>query len=52
MPNSVSHSNPRSGLGQWVVREEYQFEPTVLVGYVDSYGNLCQRLITPQGYFK
>lgn len=44
---------PRSGLGQWVVREEYQFEPTVsVVEYVDSYGNLCQRLITPQGSFQ
>lgn len=44
---------PRSGLGQWVVREEYWFEPTVSVlEYVDSYGNLCQRLITPQGRFQ
>jgi transglutaminase-like putative cysteine protease len=44
---------PRSGLGQWVVQEEYRFEPTVpVVEYVDSYGNLCQRLITPQGRFK
>ncbi|MBW4520099.1 MAG: transglutaminase family protein [Scytolyngbya sp. HA4215-MV1] len=44
---------PRSGLGQWVVREEYRFEPTVSgVEYIDSYGNLCQRLITPQGTFQ
>ncbi len=44
---------PRSGLGQWVIREEYWFEPTVpVVEYVDSYGNLCQRLITPQGLFQ
>lgn len=44
---------PRSGLGQWVIREEYQFEPIVpVVEYVDSYGNLCQRLIAPQGLFQ
>lgn len=44
---------PRSGLGQWVVREDYQFEPTIpVVEYVDGYGNLCQRLITPQGVFQ
>jgi transglutaminase-like putative cysteine protease len=44
---------PRSGLGQWVVQEQYQFEPTVpVVEYVDRYGNLCQRLITPQGLFQ
>lgn len=36
-----------------MIREEYQFEPTVpVVEYVDSYGNLCQRLITPQGLFR
>lgn len=44
---------PRSGLGQWVIREENWFEPTVpVVEYVDSYGNLCQRLMTPQGLFQ
>jgi transglutaminase-like putative cysteine protease len=44
---------PRSELGQWVVREEYRFEPTIpVVEYVDSYGNLCQRLIAPQGIFQ
>lgn len=44
---------PRSGLGQWVVREAYQFEPAVpVVEYVDSYGNLYQRLIVPQGLFQ
>jgi transglutaminase-like putative cysteine protease len=44
---------PRSGLGQWVVREEYRFEPNVsVVEYVDSYGNLCQRLLSPKGIFK
>ncbi|MGB8698066.1 MAG: transglutaminase family protein [Thermosynechococcaceae cyanobacterium] len=44
---------PRSGSGQWIVREEYQFFPSVsVVEYSDSYGNLCQRLITSQGVFR
>ena len=43
---------PRSGLGQWVFREEYMLEPNVpVVEYTDSYGNLCQRLVVPQGSF-
>lgn len=44
---------PRSGLGQWVVREEYLIEPRVpVVEYTDSYGNLCQRMVAPQGAFR
>lgn len=44
---------PRSGLGQWVLREEYILEPEVsVVEYTDSYGNLCQRLIAPAGKFR
>lgn len=44
---------PRSGLGQWIAREDYRFEPNVsVVEYVDSYGNLCQRLIAPEGLFR
>ncbi len=44
---------PRSGLGQWILREEYRLEPGVpVVEYTDSYGNLCQRLIAPQGSFQ
>lgn len=44
---------PRSGLGQWVMREEYLLEPTVpVIEYTDSYGNLCQRLVTPEGAFR
>jgi transglutaminase-like putative cysteine protease len=44
---------PRSGYGQWVTREEYQLEPTVSVTeFTDTYGNLCQRLIVPQGAFR
>lgn len=44
---------PRSGYGQWVMREEYLLEPGVpVVEYTDSYGNLCQRLVVPAGNFK
>jgi transglutaminase-like putative cysteine protease len=44
---------PRSGMGQWVVREEYLLEPSVpLIEYTDGYGNLCQRLMTPEGKFR
>lgn len=44
---------PRSGAGQWVLREEYTLEPvTPVVEYTDSYGNLCQRLVAPQGHFR
>lgn len=43
---------PRSGSGQWIVKEEYLLEPSVPVSeYTDLYGNLCQRLFTPQGSF-
>ncbi len=44
---------PRGGLGQWIVQEEYTLEPPVPVTeYTDSYGNLCQRLVAPQGPFR
>ncbi|MBC7970976.1 MAG: transglutaminase family protein [Verrucomicrobia bacterium] len=44
---------PCSGAGQWVVREEYALDPsTPVTEYTDSYGNLCQRLVTPQGAFR
>lgn len=44
---------PRSGLGQWVTREEYTLEPGVpVIEYTDGYGNLCQRLVAPIGAFK
>jgi transglutaminase-like putative cysteine protease len=43
---------PRSGVHQWIAREEYRLEPSVPVfEYTDSYGNLCQRLIAPPGPF-
>lgn len=44
---------PRSGLGQWVTGEEYRLQPYVpVVEYTDSYGNLCQRLVVPEGPFQ
>lgn len=44
---------PRSGQGQWIMREEYRLQPMVPVEeYTDSYGNLCQRLVTPVGEFR
>jgi transglutaminase-like putative cysteine protease len=43
---------PRSGDGQWILSEEYLTEPNIPVTeYTDSYGNLCQRLVVPEGNF-
>lgn len=43
---------PRSGAGQWIMREEYQITPAVNVTeFTDMYGNLCQRLVAPEGPF-
>jgi len=43
---------PRSGVQQWVAREEYRLVPSVAVfEFTDNYGNLCQRLIAPPGAF-
>ena len=43
---------PRSGYQQWVAREEYTLIPNVAAfEFTDSYGNLCQRLTAPVGYF-
>jgi transglutaminase-like putative cysteine protease len=43
---------PRSGAGQWVAQEAYALSPNVpVIEYVDSYGNLCQRLVAPLGRF-
>jgi transglutaminase-like putative cysteine protease len=42
---------PRSGLGQWVMREEYVIEPHILITeYTDDFGNLCQRAVLPNGH--
>ena len=44
----IAMLRPRSGQGQWIVEEKYEFEPFVeATEYVDSFGNLCQRLVAP-----
>ncbi len=46
----VAMLRPRSGHAQWMVRESYDIHPPVpITEYVDSYGNLCQRFVVPQG---
>ncbi len=43
---------PRSGLQQWVAREEYVMSPSVsAIEFTDPFGNLCQRLVAPPGLF-
>jgi len=43
---------PRSGWQQWVAREKYVLSPSVpAVEFTDMFGNLCQRLVAPAGYF-
>ena len=43
---------PRSGAGQWIIREEYHITPAVNVTeFTDMYGNLCQRVVAPEGPF-
>ena len=43
---------PRSGLQQWVAREQYVLSPSVMaVEFTDLFGNLCQRLVAPAGHF-
>jgi len=46
----VAMLRPASGLAQWLSSETYVFNPWVpTTEYVDSYGNLCQRMVVPQG---
>ncbi|RYX93633.1 MAG: transglutaminase family protein [Comamonadaceae bacterium] len=46
----IAMLRPRSGHAQWIISERYELEPWVpTTEYVDSYGNLCQRLVIPQG---
>lgn len=43
---------PRSGYGQWVMREEYALDPHVtVVEATDPFGNLFQRIVGPTGFF-
>ena len=46
----VAMLRPASGLAQWLSSETYAFDPWVpTTEYVDGYGNLCQRMVVPQG---
>ena len=46
----IAMLRPRSGEAQWMVAERYELRPWVpTTEYVDSFGNLCQRLTVPQG---
>lgn len=43
---------PRSGMQQWIAREQYTLVPSVpAVEFTDPFGNLCQRLVAPPGPF-
>jgi transglutaminase-like putative cysteine protease len=44
---------PRSGQTQWIISERYELDLWVRVTeFVDSYGNLCQRMVVPQGQMR
>lgn len=46
----IAMLRPRSGQAQWIVSEKYELEPWIpTTEYVDTYGNLCQRMVIPQG---
>jgi len=46
----IAMLRPRSGRAQWLVSDRYDLRPWVpTTEFVDSYGNLCQRLTVPQG---
>ena len=48
----IAMLRPRSGDGQWIVSETYHREPGVpVVEYLDGFGNLCQRMVAPEGTF-
>jgi transglutaminase-like putative cysteine protease len=44
---------PRSGAQQWISSEQYRLSPSVpVIEFTDVHGNLCQRLVAPQGQFR
>lgn len=51
--SAVFMLRPRSGAAQWLIQEHYRITPQPTFGnideYTDNYGNLCQRIIFPQG---
>jgi transglutaminase-like putative cysteine protease len=49
----VAMLRPRSGQAQWIISDRYELDPWVpTTEYVDGYGNLCQRLVVPQGQMR
>ena len=49
----IAMLRPRSGQTQWIISDRYDLEPWVPVTeFVDSYGNLCQRLVVPKGQMR
>ena len=49
----VAMLRPSSGQAQWIISERYELDPFVrALEYVDSFGNLCQRLTAPAGKFR
>ena len=44
---------PRSGAGQWVARESWDFSrPVDVIEFTDGFGNLCQKLTVPPDGFQ
>lgn len=49
----IAMLRPRSGVTQWMISERYDLAPCVPVEeFIDSYGNLCQRMIVPRGHMR
>lgn len=43
----------RSGVGQFVIKEELHTSPfRTMTEFTDNYGNLCQRIVLPEGNFR
>lgn len=55
-PNNVPFImmlRPKSGIGQQIIEETFQLSPAInLTEYVDSFGNACQRFLSPIGDFQ
>lgn len=49
---SIFMLRPKSGQGQFVMREDFLVTPAVpMTEFIDGFGNLCQRLVIPAGGF-
>lgn len=50
---SIFMLRPKSGVGQFVVREDLRTSPyLIMTEFADNYGNLCQRIVLPVGTFQ